>query len=275
MEENAVITPPEEPKKSKKKGIIIVLSVIFGFYILPTIIALIIVGISSCNDSIREVEETNINNYSIIFDITNNYKNMEYKKMDTFDESTYNSALLFVPREKPEQLLDFYYHAYRTSKRMKCQFYFAYKLDHDKFENKKEEIYNYKITINGQTHELIKNNTDFYYPAVIVSYYFDDIIEYILFDNDNDVIIHVFNHYDKYSMQKHANYNIRPKTNDLSSIYPYLVQEGAPITNEKGYIFNKYGCFKRIDEESLYAYSFYAFLDGDDSKYYNDYEYAK
>ncbi len=272
MEENIVVAQPEKPKRSKKKTIFIVLACVLGFY---SIIFLLAIGLS-INDSINEIIETNANNYDIIFDIADEYKKVKYKEMDTFNEYTYNSALLFVPREKPDNLLDFYYEAYKTSKRIKCRFYFAYKLDHDSFETKKNEIYNYTITIDGQSHELIKNDTDFYYPAVIISYNFDQGAEFILFDCDNDVIIHVFDHYNNYySLQRFANYNISSKTDSISLIYPYLVAEGAPLTNEKGYLFNKYGCFKKERNVSTYGYSFYAFSKNDDYQYYNDYEYAK
>ena len=276
MEENVVVKPPEKKKRSTKKIVIIVVVCVLGFYIIPILLIVLGFGIGSINDSIKEIETTNVNDYSIIFDISTKYRNSEYRKMDTFEDYTYNSALLFVPREKPEQLLDFYYHAYKTSSRIKCQFYFSYKLEHDAFEAKKNEIYNYKITIDGQSHELIKDDKAFYYPAVIISHKFNG-SEYILFDNDNDVIIHVFNHYDSYSMRSYANYNISIKDSESSNniVYPYLVAEGAPIVNGKGYIFNTYGCFAKEKGEYLYSYSFYAFVKDDEYQYYNDFEYAK
>lgn len=279
MEECLDFKPPKKKMSNKKIGIIVVLCIV-GFYVL---LFSLIAGISEINSTLNEVEFSNLSDYEVIFDISNHYKKMEYTKMDTFGTKTYNSALLFVPREKPDQLLEFYYHAYKRSKRIDCKFYFAYKLDHDAYEAKKNEIYNYKITIDGQSHELIKNDNAFYYPAVIISYRFDG-SEYILFDNDNDVIIHVFNHYDSdsyydsySSMQRYASYNVSLKNSDSYDdiVYPYLVAEGVPIVNGKGYIFNKYGCFKKEKGEYLYSYNFYAFVKDDEYQYYNDFEYAK
>ena len=116
MEECLDIKPPKKKMSNKKIGIIVVLCIV-GFYVL---LFSLIAGITEINSALNEVELSNLSDYEVIFDISNHYKKMEYTKMDTFGTKTYNSTLLFVPREKPDQLLEFYYHAYKRSKRIDC-----------------------------------------------------------------------------------------------------------------------------------------------------------
>ena len=258
MEEKHISKKIDKHSREKKINRIIIICVLV--VIVPIILLTAVPFIFLIRDEVNIITKNSVDDYSIILE-----KDKDGKDRFSFENDTYNSLLVMFPREKPEELLEFYYYCDGggISDYAIC---FSYKLEENEYNELLNKAKSYKVTYEGVEHKVIYTEDDFYYKAVIFSWdsTYQDIYEYSLFDDNNHVVINVFIKGSSISrVQANCNYNIQPiKTN---FIYKYIIGSELNGFNDEDLLFNDYGCFER--DYSSYDYSIFMYPDGEKYKY--------
>ena len=138
---------------------------------------------------------TDSEKYDVIYSVPDNGV-----KIDTVLGSggyTYESYLILFPKERPENIEDFYYYVRPGIDYDTHCICFTYTLEKEYFKSVAEEMKNFSVTYNGITNTVIYDETHFDYPAVILAWPNEDFgkckpAEYILLDYDNCRMINVF-----------------------------------------------------------------------------------
>lgn len=191
------------------------------------LLVFIITLCSACCTSCQRVYNKT-DDYHMIFDNAENVNKqmMDDGKRDSyigFGEYMYCSHFLLLPREKPQNLNEFYFY-WSAAIDYDCYIvYFNYTLSDEDYQQYCKHISEFTVSYDGQTNKPIYDEENFDYPTYILTWVEFDrpisrggLCEYIMLDNSANTVVFVYTFgYSFAEVQAHAKYNIKPKKSNL------------------------------------------------------------
>ena len=168
--------------------------------------------------------KTKVDDYHYIYDVVNdsnklNTPGFKRKTLLGYGEYMYNSFLILTPRKAPTSLSSFCFRWRPLIDFDELAYCFECKLDELSFNNYKNGLEEFKLTIYGVDHYLLKDEEHFRNTAYIVQWLTPCTnnqvsLEYILLDSENFAVTYVyslFNHLDE--LENKSSYVIKPNVN--------------------------------------------------------------
>lgn len=188
------------------------------------IILLILIGLSCVSLSSCSKQKSGIENYQYMYDVVDDWNKQaipsaKRKNLFGYGEYLYNSYLVLFPRNTPSTLTDFFFEWIPLIDVDGYAIYFTCKLSESDYDNFIHGLENFSIDTENEKHTLLKDESNFSYPAFIIQWSKPEekweVLEYLLLDNENNTIIFVYTMGELDTINKNVSYDILPKAMDF------------------------------------------------------------
>ncbi len=176
--------------------------------------SVMVIPLMSCSKT-----KTGVENYQYMYDVIYDWNKKAtpgYTRENLFGygEYLYNSYLILFPRETPSSLNDFYF-KWTPGMDVDCYAaYFTCALSDDNYTDFINGLETFSVHTDTSDKTLMKDTTDFQYPAYILQWKEPDgkweVLEYILTDAENKTVIFVYTMGLLDEINSYAKYNVLP-----------------------------------------------------------------
>ena len=165
-------------------------------------------------------EKNDISNYQYMYDgIVKDWNKQatpgyERETLLGFGEYTYNSQLIFFPRETPSTLNEYYFHWTPGIDVDGYAIYFTCALNENNYTAFVDGLKNFEISNSTETKKLLYDTDHFSFPTYIAQWNKVgekwEVLEYIMLDEANHTAVFVYTMSELEYIEDHSSYTITP-----------------------------------------------------------------